>query len=591
MPFLWTPIPEPMRRIVLPALALLSGLLQAQAPLNTFDVPVVIDFTNSVPGVNNGLFDAQAPIGSTSPGPGQLDFNGWNWVNDAAPSAAAQGPANFPGALPNGNGVGTAGSLVGGISAVDINGTRALAVQPTTGVWTSGNLTLRAVNNTGGALEQLAVDYTLFVYNDQARSSDVRFYYSLTAAQDSWVEVLTAAVTSAVDPDATPAWVASTISTTLSGFSMNPGDVIYLRWVGNDVGGSGTRDEFALGNIILTPEAATGPNVVTSITGLPPFSQLVGTPSAAQSFIAFGSLLVGDVSIAAPAPFQISLSEASGYTTNLTLPQTGGIAGPANIYVRMNSATPGPFNGLITLSSPGAGGALVSVAGIANPATVPPITINELMPLNSSYIADPNGEFNDWFELYNPTNAAVDLGGWFVSDDPADLVKFQLTPGSPQVQISAEGFLLMWADDQVNQGDLHTNFTLNDAGGTLLLVAPDGTTIVDQLTYGTLAPNTSYGRELDGGTPLVVFTVPTPGSTNETSSITEMRTVPALRAWPVPVTGGELRFDRVVSGEVFAADGRQVLRAQRTAVLDVAALQPGTYTLRCIDGARVVFVK
>ena len=69
------------------------------------------------------------------------------------------------------------------------------------------------------------------------------------------------------------------------------------------------------------------------------------------------------------------------------------------------------------------------------------------------------------------------------------------------------------------------------------------------------------------------------------------QTQTALRAWPVPVTGGELRFDRVVSGEVFAADGRQVLRAQRTAVLDVAALQPGTYTLRCIDGARVVFVK
>lgn len=573
-------------------LLLTSTPALAQASLDQLGVPVTIDLINTVPGVNNGLFDAQTPSGSTTPAPGQIDFNGWNWVNDVSPSAAAQGPANFPGALPNGNGLALAGALTGGISAVDINGARALAIQPTSGIWTSGNLTLRAINNTGAALGQIAFAYDLFVYNDQARSNDVRFYYSLSAAQDSWVEVLSAAVTSPADADATPAWVEQNISTTLSGFSMNPGDVIYLRWVGNDVSGSGTRDEFALTNIVLTPQAATGPNVVASTTGLPPFAQTVGTPSAAQSFVAFGSLLVGDVTITAPAPFEVSLNEASGYAASLVLAQANGIAGPATVYVRMNSAVPGPFNGLITLASVGAGGALVAVAGIASPASVPSIFINEVMAFNGTTIADENGEFDDWFELYNPGAAPVDLAGWFVTDDAADLVKYQFPPAGTQAVVPANGFLLVWADNQAIQGDLHTNFSLSSTNGEiLLLVAPDGITVVDSVSFGPQTVDVSYGRETDGGQPWILFALPTPGASNETSSIAEASVQEPLRAWPVPASGGELRLDRVVSGEVFGADGRLVLRVQRSSVVDVAALPSGSYTLRCADGARLVFLK
>lgn len=558
----------------------------AQVPLAQLDIPVIIDFTNSVAGVNNGLFDAQTPIGSTAPVAGQIDYNGWNWVNDVSPSAAAQGPANFPGALPNGNGVGAVGNLTGGISAVDINGERALAIQPTSGVWTSGSLTLRASNNTGAALGQIEFSYDLFVYNDQVRSNDVRFYYSLSAAQDSWVEVLSAAVTSPAEPDATPAWVEQNISTTLSGFSMNPGDVIYLRWVGNDVSGSGTRDEFAITNIVLTPEAATGPNVVVSTTGLPPFAQIVGIPSAAQTFIAFGSLLVEDVTITAPAPFEVSINEGSGYASSLDLVQAGGTAGPATIYVRMNSTLPGPYNGVITVASSGAAGALVAVAGIASPATLPTIFINELMADNGTTLADENGEFDDWFELYNPSASAVDLAGWFVSDDSGDLMKYQFPPAGTQAVVPASGFLLVWADGQPTQGDLHTNFSLSSTSGeTLFLVAPDGITVADSITFPVQSTGISYGRDTDGQLPWVTFSAPTPGASNNFSDLGGEAGIPVLAAWPNPVHGGALNLSRPVSGILRAADGRAVRTLRQEATMDLAGLSAGAYLLHTDTGA------
>ncbi|HOC01214.1 MAG TPA: lamin tail domain-containing protein, partial [Verrucomicrobiota bacterium] len=45
------------------------------------------------------------------------------------------------------------------------------------------------------------------------------------------------------------------------------------------------------------------------------------------------------------------------------------------------------------------------------------IRINELMSSNGATPADENGDFPDWFELFNPTPDAVSLNGWGVSDD------------------------------------------------------------------------------------------------------------------------------------------------------------------------------
>jgi hypothetical protein len=55
-----------------------------------------------------------------------------------------------------------------------------------------------------------------------------------------------------------------------------------------------------------------------------------------------------------------------------------------------------------------------------SPAASTPVVINEVMASNFSTLADPQGEFDDWIELRNVTDQAVDLSGWYLSDEAAN---------------------------------------------------------------------------------------------------------------------------------------------------------------------------
>jgi hypothetical protein len=88
------------------------------------------------------------------------------------------------------------------------------------------------------------------------------------------------------------------------------------------------------------------------------------------------------------------------------------------------------------------------------------VVINEVLASNSRSNYDGDfGSYSDWIELYNPTGNAVDLEGWYLSDDPADPEKWQI-PGS--TVIPANGYVLFWADDgDLRPGQLAwTEFTI-----------------------------------------------------------------------------------------------------------------------------------
>ena len=145
--------------------------------------------------------------------------------------------------------------------------------------------------------------------------------------------------------------------------------------------------------------------------------------------------------------------------------------------------------------------------------TAPPLFINEFMASNSSTLTDPvePTEFPDWIEIYNAGGTAVNLNGYYFSDDPANLTK---SPITQTLTVPANGFLLVYADSDPFQGPEHTNFGLSTNGESVLLVAPDGTTIVDSYTFGPQTADVSEGRLPDGGNDWVFFNVPTPGSSN-----------------------------------------------------------------------------
>ena len=49
--------------------------------------------------------------------------------------------------------------------------------------------------------------------------------------------------------------------------------------------------------------------------------------------------------------------------------------------------------------------------------------ISEFVADNDSGLADDDGDFSDWLELYNHTTDPLDLQGWSLTDDADELAK------------------------------------------------------------------------------------------------------------------------------------------------------------------------
>nr|WP_282959061.1 CotH kinase family protein [Desulfobacter hydrogenophilus] len=121
------------------------------------------------------------------------------------------------------------------------------------------------------------------------------------------------------------------------------------------------------------------------------------------------------------------------------------------------------------------------------------IVINEFMADNETSVTDQDDEYDDWIELYNNTDSDISLKGWSLSDDAAepDLWVF------PDISIPANGYLIVWADNDEAQDGLHTNFKLSAFGETILLSSPD-LTVMDEITFEEQTPDLSMARFPNG---------------------------------------------------------------------------------------------
>ncbi len=140
------------------------------------------------------------------------------------------------------------------------------------------------------------------------------------------------------------------------------------------------------------------------------------------------------------------------------------------------------------------------------------ISINELMPVNTNTVADQNGEFDDWIELYNRSSEPVDLSGFYLTDNKDNLNKWQMPSGTV---ISKNAFLIIWADGDTLQNGLHTNFKLSSAGEKLLFLNSE-LLIIDEVKYPAQSLQLSYSRNRDG-TGSFIWQTPTFNASNETN--------------------------------------------------------------------------
>src|ERR1041384_7897371 len=138
------------------------------------------------------------------------------------------------------------------------------------------------------------------------------------------------------------------------------------------------------------------------------------------------------------------------------------------------------------------------------------VIINEFQASNSLTLADQDGDYSDWIELYNSGDEAVDLQGWYLTDNASELTKWQF----PKLSLAPKAYLLVFAsgkDRNIAGAELHTNFSLDADGESLALIKPDGTTVVSEFApaFPEQFKDVSYG--VYQGT-YVYFTKPSPGA-------------------------------------------------------------------------------
>ncbi len=124
-----------------------------------------------------------------------------------------------------------------------------------------------------------------------------------------------------------------------------------------------------------------------------------------------------------------------------------------------------------------------------------PVVISEVMAKNEGAWVDEVGETDDWIELHNRSEASVDLTGWRIGDDPADvhpIPPFE-TPQGIVRRLPPGGHVVLWADRDLEQGSTHLPFKVSSGGETLYLFAP-GRVSADTVELGESAPNDVWGR-------------------------------------------------------------------------------------------------
>lgn len=204
-----------------------------------------------------------------NPATGQLDSDAWRVTG------LEDGDGTFGGTYTGNDfalGTSTGGTGQGGIYAFEVaTDNYALGVQPGGSDFTPGEFTLRVQNNTGSTIENVYVEYTIWIYNDQGRANSFNFAYSTD--DSTYISVPELDYTSdeaAADP---VSWESHDRSTTITGLNLNNGGYFYLQWQGVDVSGSGFRDEFALDDVEVRADNATA-ITLSGLNALSPFVAL-----------------------------------------------------------------------------------------------------------------------------------------------------------------------------------------------------------------------------------------------------------------------------------------------------------------------------
>lgn len=118
------------------------------------------------------------------------------------------------------------------------------------------------------------------------------------------------------------------------------------------------------------------------------------------------------------------------------------------------------------------------------------LMVNEITSSNLSLITDEFNQYPDAIELYNNTDAVINLNGYYFTDNKSKLTKHKIVG---DLFISSKGFLVLWADDLENDTINHLPFKLSGDGEFFAISDADGQ-LIDGVEFGSIPNNMSFGR-------------------------------------------------------------------------------------------------
>ena len=216
------------------------------------------------------------------------------------------------------------------------------------------------------------------------------------------------------------------------------------------------------------------------------------------------------------------------------------------------------------------------------PSTVSDLFINEVMVDNQTVIADPQGDYDSWVEIYNNNSTPADLTGLYIASD--DTV-YQFPRCQSPVMVPANGFVMLWADGEMSDGAEHLSLTLSNED-YLGLFSKDAT-VIDTTEWDSSLTDVSYGRSIDGAGTWVSFEKSTPNETNTNGwvlSVVNASAVNALEAYPNPISNGSINFNKVISFDIYSITGQIVTSQANVNSFDISNLNSGVYVIKTTDG-------
>jgi hypothetical protein len=139
--------------------------------------------------------------------------------------------------------------------------------------------------------------------------------------------------------------------------------------------------------------------------------------------------------------------------------------------------------------------ALLATTMLSGNVSAQTLKINEIMQSNVECVMDDIHEFPDsWVELYNPTETAINLKDYKISNKNREKKAWQL----PDRTVAAGGYIVIYCDKE--EKGLHTDFRL-ESGKDCTLYLFTNKEAVDSLPTGMKkmpAPDIAFGRQTDG---------------------------------------------------------------------------------------------